>query len=53
MQSFVVVSMLSGMMGTAASGPRHYANMSADGLFKDEKGQLLKRNPEGVPQFAA
>lgn len=53
MQGAVVVSMLSGMMGTAAAGPKHYANMSADGLFRDKEGKLLKRNREMMPQFAA
>lgn len=53
MQAAIVVSMISGMMGTAASGPKHYANMSADGLFKDENGKLLRRNREMMPQFAA
>lgn len=53
MQGAVVISMLSGMMGTASTGPKHYANMSADGLFRDKEGKLLRRNRELMPQYSA
>lgn len=53
MQGAVIISMLSGLMGTSTAAPKHYANMSADNLFRDKEGKLLRRNREMMPQYAA
>jgi hypothetical protein len=53
MESFILISIMTSLMGTSASASRQLASLSSNGLLVDKKGKFLRRNDQMVPQYSA
>ena len=53
MESFVIISIMTSLLGTATAAPRQFSSLSANGLIADKNGKFLRRNNQMVPQYSA